>query len=76
MKELYEIYFKEDIPKYIQITSHLKKLIDNKFIKDGEKLPTIREFSKALNVNKVTIVNAYKKLEQDGYAYQKVGSGT
>lgn len=76
MKELYEIYFKEDIPKYIQITTHLKKLIDNRYIKDGEKLPTIRELSNMLNVNKVTIVNAYKKLKADGYAYQKVGSGT
>ena len=76
MKELYEIYFKEDIPKYIQITTHLKKLIDNRYIKDGEKLPTIRELSNMLNVNKVTIVNAYKKLKSDGYAYQKVGSGT
>ncbi len=61
MKELYEIHFKEDIPKYVQITSHLKKLIDNRYIKDGEKLPTIRELSNMLNVNKVTIVNAYKK---------------
>lgn len=76
MKVLYEISFKEEIPKYIQIASHLKKLIDNKFIKDGEKLPTIRELSNILNVNKVTIVNAYKKLKADGYAYQKVGSGT
>ena len=76
MKELYKLYFKEDIPKYIQIVSHLKRLIDTKLIKDGEKLPTIREFSEFLNVNKVTIVNAYKKLELDGYAYQKVGSGT
>ena len=76
MKELYEIHFKEDIPKYVQITSHLKKLIDNRYIKDGEKLPTIRELSNMLNVNKVTIVNAYKKLKSDGYAYQKVGSGT
>lgn len=73
---LYEISFKEEVPKYIQIASHLKKLIDNKLIKDGEKLPTIRELSNILNVNKVTIVNAYKKLKADGYAYQKVGSGT
>lgn len=76
MKELYQISFKEEIPKYIQIASHLKRLIDNKLINDGEKLPTIRELSKILNVNNVTIVNAYKKLKVDGYAYQKVGSGT
>lgn len=76
MEELYKVYFKEDIPKYIQIANHFKKLIDGKFIKDGEKLPTIRDISNVLKVNKVTIVNAYKKLKADGYAYQKVGSGT
>lgn len=76
MKELYDIIFQEEIPKYIQIADYLKKLIDNKKIKDGEKLPTIRDLSNNLNVNKVTIVNAYNKLKADGYAYQKVGSGT
>ena len=76
MKELYQIHFKEDIPKYIQVAAHIKKLIENRKIKDGEKLPTIRELSDILGVNKVTIVNAYKKLKADGYAYQKVGSGT
>lgn len=76
MKELCKINFKEDVPKYIQVASHIKRLIDSRKIKDGEKLPTIRELCNFLNVNKVTIVNAYKKLEADGYAYQKVGSGT
>ncbi|MBD7915518.1 PLP-dependent aminotransferase family protein [Clostridium sp. Sa3CUN1] len=76
MSKIYDIYFKEDIPKYIEIANHLKQLIDSKKIKDGEKLPTIRELSSNLEVNKVTIVNAYKKLQTDGYAYQKVGSGT
>ena len=76
MDKIFKICFEEEIPKYIQIANHLKKLIDNKEIKDGEKLPTIRELSNILQVNKVTIVNAYKKLQSDGYAYQKVGSGT
>ena len=76
MKELYKLHFIDDIPKYIQISKHLKELIDNKIIKDGEKLPTIRELSLLLDVNKITIVNSYKKLKADGYAYQKVGSGT
>ena len=43
---------------------------------DGEKLPTIREYTDYLGVNKITVINAYKKLEQEGFAYQKIGSGT
>lgn len=76
MNKFLELNFEEEVPKYIQIAKHIRNLIDNKRIDDGEKLPTIRDLSKILNVNKITIVNAYKKLQSEGYAYQKVGSGT
>ncbi len=68
--------FQEEIPKYVQISNHIKRLIETKNIEDGEKLPTIREYTNYLGVNKVTIINAYHKLQNDGFAYQKVGSGT
>ncbi|WP_315081547.1 PLP-dependent aminotransferase family protein [uncultured Clostridium sp.] len=71
-----EMEFKEEIPKYMQISNFTKSLIEKRVIKDKEKLPTIRELSKVLGVNSVTVVNAYKKLKAEGYAYQKVGSGT
>lgn len=72
----FKMIFEPEIPKYIQIARYIKALIDNKEINEGEKLPTIRNLSTILNVNNVTIVNAYKKLVSDGYANQKVGSGT
>ncbi len=76
MKEYFKVDFKADVPKYVQIASHLKKLIDTHVVDDGEKLPTIREYTDYLGVNKITVINAYKKLEQEGFAYQKIGSGT
>ncbi|AEB75712.1 PLP-dependent aminotransferase family protein [Clostridium botulinum] len=72
----YYIKFKEDVPKYIQIVNHVKKLIYHREILDGEKLPAIRILSKKLGVNNVTIVTAYNKLEVEGFAIQKIGSGT
>jgi len=72
----YEIDFSLEIPKYIEISKHIKKLIDDNSIHDGEKLPSIRKLSKVLMINEVTVVSAYKKLEVEGYAYQKMGSGT
>lgn len=74
--EKYLIKFKEDEPKYVQIAKHIKRLIDKGKILNEEKLPPIRNFAKALEVNNVTIVNAYKKLQDEGYARQKMGSGT
>ncbi|MBZ9687581.1 PLP-dependent aminotransferase family protein [Clostridium estertheticum] len=72
----YEIEFDLDVPKYIEISKHIKKMIDENNVYDGEKLPSIRKLAKILMVNEVTIVSAYKKLESEGYAYQKMGSGT
>ena len=72
----YEIEFSNEIPKYLEISKHIKKLLDDNKVDDGEKLPSIRKLAKTLKVNEVTIVSAYKKLEAEGYAYQKMGSGT
>lgn len=75
--EKYQFKFKDnDIPKYIQITKNIKKLIENEEVLDGEKLPTIRELKGFYSVNSVTIVSAYKRLQSEGYAVMKRGSGT
>ena len=72
-----EFKFKDDeVPKYVQVANFIKNLIDKRKIKEGDKLETIRELSKKLGVNNVTIVSAYNKLKAEGYAYQKVGSGS
>lgn len=80
MCEIYKMFeefkFEEEIPKYIQIADFIRKKIDKRLIQDKEKLPSIRSLSKILNVNNVTIVSAYSKLKNEGYAYQKMGSGT
>lgn len=75
--ELYDDFkFKREIPKYIQLADYIKSLIDKRKIKDGDKLPTIRALAQKLNVNNVTVVSAYNKLKNEGYAYQKIGSGS
>ncbi|WP_123054289.1 PLP-dependent aminotransferase family protein [Clostridium sp. JN-1] len=72
----YFLKFSQDTPKYITISKHIKRLIDNNKIKDGEKLPPIRKLSKFLGVNNITIVHTYNILQDEGYAVQKIGSGT
>ena len=52
MENIKDIVYLEDKPKYIQIADKFKELIDSGNIKDGEKLPPIRELTKILNVNK------------------------
>lgn len=64
------------VPMYIQLYKKLKNLIEKGELKEGEKLPSIRSLADDLEVNNVTIVNAYKLLEQENYVYSKKGSGT
>ena len=64
------------VPMYIQLYNELKNLIEKGILKEGEKLPSIRSLAEELDVNNVTIVNAYKLLEQEDYVYSKKGSGT
>jgi DNA-binding transcriptional MocR family regulator len=76
MKKYLLVFIADEVPKYIQIFRHIKKLIDNGDIIDGEKLPSIRMLSKNLKVNNITVINAYKRLHNEGYAVLKSGSGT
>ncbi len=62
-------------PIYSQLFNHLKQsILDNK-LELGDKLPPIRTLAKQLEVNNITVVNAYKQLEHTGYATSKQGSG-
>ena len=65
-----------NIPLYVQLYNNIKKKIENEQLKEGEKLPSIRSLAKELNVNNITVVNAYKLLEKEGYIFSVKGSGT
>lgn len=71
------LFLNKDIstPLYIQLYEQFKTLIEENQIKE-EKLPSIRDLAKSLEVNNVTIISAYKLLEQEGYVYSVKGSGT
>jgi GntR family transcriptional regulator len=59
-----------------QIKRQIKMLIESGELKSGEILPSARDFSAILNVNRNTITQAYKELAGDGILTVTVGSGT
>lgn len=65
-----------EIPLYQQIADGIATLIVAGILLADEKLPPIRKMANHFTVNTVTIVNAYKYLEQKKMVYSRVGSGT
>ena len=61
---------------YEQVTDNLKELIMTGGLAKGEKLPSVRELSKAITVNPNTVQKAYRELERQGYIYTTRGVGT
>ena len=73
--EKFKLSKETDTPLYIQLYEKLKTLIEENQL-EQEKLPSIRSLAKSLGVNNVTVVSAYKLLENEGYVYSIKGSGT
>ncbi|MBN2898796.1 MAG: PLP-dependent aminotransferase family protein, partial [Clostridia bacterium] len=61
---------------YVQLANGIEKMIVDGELTEQDKLPPIRKLAEYLDVNTVTVVNAYKHLEQKGRVYKKIGSGT
>ncbi len=74
--EKYKLELNKESSKYLQIYNYIKKLIIDNKIKEHEKLPPIRKLANYMNVNNATIVKVYELLENEGYVYKIVGSGT
>lgn len=63
-------------PLYRQLAEGIERLIADGNLPANSKLPPIREMAARFGVNAVTVVTAYKQLEQKQLVYSRVGSGT
>lgn len=61
--------------KYLKLHNILKKKIETKEFKIGEKLPSIRKLAQKYSLNNLTISKAYNLLEKEGYIIKKQGAG-
>lgn len=65
-----------NIPIYLQIAENYKLRIESGELATGSKLPTEREISEQLGVNRLTIRQALGVLESQGLIIRKQGIGT
>lgn len=68
--------FKDNLPIYIQIMNLIKKRIILGELREGEKLPSVREMSTELKVNPNTIQRSYQELERENLVSTQRGTGS
>lgn len=68
--------FDDNLPIYIQIMNLIKSEIVAGEINGGDKLPSVREYSKELKVNPNTVQRTYQELEREGLVFTQRGMGT
>lgn len=62
-------------PYYLQLYDYIKAAILSGEITAGEKLPSLRNLSKSLNLSMTTVELAYSQLTVEGYIYSRPQSG-
>src|SRR5580700_1501340 len=69
------ISHKSDLPLTAQIVAGIKRQIDDRHLRPGTRLPSIRNFAETYNVSRFTVVEAYDRLVAMGYLQSRRGSG-
>src|SRR5499427_11150239 len=64
------------LPLSRQIQLHIERLIGQRLLAAGAKLPATRELARDLGVNRTTVALAYDELVAGGWARAHVGQGT
>src|ERR1700683_117097 len=64
-----------DLPLAEQIVAGVKRQIDDRHLRPGSKLPSIRCFAEAYGVSRFTVVEAYDRLVAMGYLQSRRGAG-
>lgn len=64
-----------DKPIYLQIRDRLQHLIQTGSLQPRQQLPSIRGLADAIQVNKLTVLEAYGMLEAEGLIFARQGAG-
>lgn len=62
-------------PLYQQLSAEIRRLIDDGLLGGGERLPSLRELSKQLQISVITVRQSIDLLLTEGYVVSRPGSG-
>jgi DNA-binding transcriptional regulator YhcF (GntR family) len=64
------------VPTYLQLVQQVEQSLRLGYLKEGDRLPTVKEAVGALAINPNTVLKAYRELEHRGLAQGRPGQGT
>lgn len=67
---------KSAVPLYEQIAVRLKAAVATGDLRPGDALPSVRQLAAQVRINPATVVQAYRKLEADGFVEMRQGAGS
>jgi GntR family transcriptional regulator len=64
------------VPPYLQLVHQVRQSLLLGYLREGDRLPTVKEVAGGLAINPNTVVKAYRQLEHEGLAGGRPGQGT
>lgn len=64
------------VPPYLQLVHQVRQSLLLGYLREGDRLPTVKEVAGDLAINPNTVVKAYRQLEHEGLAAGRPGQGT
>jgi GntR family transcriptional regulator len=64
------------VPTYLQLVDQVRRAVLLGYLREGDRLPTVREVAAAVVVNPNTVAKAYRELERSGLVTPRAGQGT
>ena len=74
--DVIQLNYRDARPIYEQVKDGFRKLLLSGALKEGDRLPSVRELSTQLAVNPNTIQRAYREMEAEGIVYTAQARGT
>jgi GntR family transcriptional regulator len=63
------------LPVYAQIERRIRALLGSGHWRAGDRLPSVRETAVRLRVNPLTVLKAYRRLQEEGLLETRPGAG-
>ena len=73
---IFRLATRSNVPPYAQLAEQVRQALMTGVLREGDRLPTVKEVVGALAINANTVLKAYRALEHEGLVEGRQGIGT